>query len=172
VVLLRKIFPQKSYLNSAVYRGVIQKKEVTLASPPLTSREYAYFSVTGEGSSEAVTSILKIEPTNQWSQGELNPRNNQPRKFMRWNLESGLDDTHPISAHIEKLLEILEPYQSELSELSKHYEVYIQCAGYFPCSGHGLNVSRNLIEKLYNLSLSLDYDFYFVEDYGHDLDYH
>jgi hypothetical protein len=143
-----------------------------LASPPLTNREYAYFSVGGNGSSQFVTSILKIEPTNQWSQGELNPRNNLPRKFMSWNLESGLNDTHPIEEHIEKLLEILAPLENELAKLSKDYEVYIQCVGYFPASGHGLNVSRSLIEKLHRLSLSLDYDFYFVEDYGHDLDYH
>ena len=143
-----------------------------MTSPPLTTREYAYFSVKGEGNSQFVTSVLKIEPTNQWSQGEINPRNNRPRKFMGWNLESGLDDTHPIEEHIEKLFEILEPLKNELAELSKSHEVYIQCAGYFPQSGHGLNVSRSLISKLHMLSLSLDYDFYFVEDYGHDLDYH
>lgn len=153
-------------MNAALY-----KKEVTLASPPLTNREYAYFSVKGNGDSQFVTSVLKIEPTNQWSQGEINPRNNRPRKFMGWNLKSGLDDTHPIKEHIEKLLEVLEPFEKELANLSKNYEVYIQCAGYFPSSGHGLNVGRDLIEKLYRLSLSIDYDFYFVEDFGHDLDF-
>jgi len=91
---------------------------------------------------------------------------------MSWNLESGLDDTHPIEKHIERLLEILEPLENELAKLSKNYEVYIQCVGYFPASSYGLSVSKNLIEKLHRLSLSLDYDFYFVEDYGHDLDYH
>jgi hypothetical protein len=45
-----------------------------LTSPPLTTREYAYFSVKGEGNSQFVTSVLKIEPTNHWSQGEINPR--------------------------------------------------------------------------------------------------
>jgi len=151
--------------------AALYKKEVTVASPPLTNREYAYLAVNGKGDSQLVTSILKIDPTNQWSEGEINPRNNKPRKFMCWNLTSGLDDTHAIEEHIGKLLEIIEPLKEELATLNKNYKVFIQCVGYFPPSGHGLHIDHKLIEKLYRLSLALDYDFYFVDDYGHDLDY-
>ena len=142
-----------------------------MASPPLTNREYAYFTVTGKGDSSLISSILKIESTKNWSEGENNPRNNTPRKFMRWNLESGLDDTQSIDLHIEKLLSVLEPLALELAELSTKYEVYIQCVGYFPPPSHGLHLDRKVIERISRLSVSLDYDFYFVSDNGHDLDY-
>ena len=90
---------------------------------------------------------------------------------MRWNLESGLDDTQSIDLHIEKLLSVLEPLALELAELSTKYEVYIQCVGYFPPPSHGLHLDRKVIERISRLSVSLDYDFYFVSDNGHDLDY-
>jgi hypothetical protein len=40
VVLLRKIFPQKNYLNSAVYRNVIQRVIMTYFSPEYKKQEF------------------------------------------------------------------------------------------------------------------------------------
>lgn len=152
--------------------GVIRKRGIELASPPLTNREYAYFRVTGKGSHEKFSKIIGIEPTNQWSEGDINPRNSKPRKFMNWNLESGLDDTHGIEEHIEVLLSVLEPLKDTLSKLAEEYEFCIQCVGYFPASGHGIHLDKSTIKKAANLGLSVDYDFYYIDDNGHDLDYH
>ncbi len=143
-----------------------------MASPPLTNREYAYFRITGKGSHSKITKVLGLEPTNKWSEGDINPRNKFPRKFMNWNLESGLDDTHPIEEHIKKLFSVLEPLETLLLELGKEYELYIQCVGYFPASGHGIHIDREMIKKACMLGLAFDLDFYYVSDYGHDLDYH
>ncbi|MCU7866650.1 MAG: DUF4279 domain-containing protein [Candidatus Thiodiazotropha sp. (ex Lucinoma borealis)] len=152
--------------------GVIRKRGIELASPPLTNREYAYFRVTGKGSHEKFSKIIGIEPTNQWSEGDINPRNNKPRKFMNWNLESGLDDTHGIEDHIEALFSVLEPLRDTLANLSDEYEFCIQCVGYFPASGHGIYLDKSTIKRAANLGIGFDYDFYYIDDYGHDLDYH
>ena len=143
-----------------------------MASPPLTNREYAYFRVTGKGSHEEFSKAIGIESTNEWSEGDINPRTNQPRKFMNWNLESGLDDTHEIEKHIEALFVVLEPLKNILTELHENYDLCIQCVGYFPASGHGIHLDKAIIKKASILGLSFDYDFYYIDDNGHDLDYH
>jgi hypothetical protein len=43
---------------------------------------------------------MEISPTNEWSEGDINPRTGKPYKFMSWQLESGLDDTYPIEEHL------------------------------------------------------------------------
>ncbi len=143
-----------------------------MASPPLTNREYAYFRATGKGSHDKFSKLIGIKPTNHWSEGDLNPRNNQPRKFMNWNLESGFYDTHDIDEHIVSLLSMLEPLRDVLLQLGDEYDLCIQCVGYFPASGHGIHLSKEKIKRISALGLSIDYDFYYIDDYGHDLDYH
>lgn len=91
---------------------------------------------------------------------------------MRWSLESGLDDTHPIDEHIENLFSMLLPLKKQLEKLSEKYELTIQCVGYFHPSSHGIHFSKSTIQQAAEMHLSLDADFYYVDDYGHDLDYH
>ena len=143
-----------------------------MTSPPLTTREYAYFKIVGKGDHSVVTQKLGIEPTNEWSEGDLNPRNNMPRKFMHWQFESGFDDTHPIEEHLNKLFAVLEPLKSSLLELNQNYDLYLQCVGYFPPSGHGIHLDHQMVVKAAELGLAFDLDFYYVSDHGHDLDYH
>ncbi len=83
-----------------------------------------------------------------------------------------MDDTHPIDEHIEKLLSVLTPLKKELASLSKSYELTLQCVGYFHPSGHGIHFPKSTVEQIANLALCIDADFYYVSDYGHDLDYH
>jgi len=143
-----------------------------MASPPITDREYAYFKITGEGDHSLVSKKLDLSPTNEWSEGDINPKNGRPYKFMSWQLESGLDDKHPINEHIEKLLAILQPHKNTLIELSKKYNLCIQCVGYFHPSNHGIHLDNETIQRVSNLGLSFDMDFYYISDNGHDLDYH
>lgn len=92
-----------------------------MASPPLTNREYAYLRIIGKGDHKIITDTLGIEPTNAWNEGDDNPRNNRPRKFTSWQLESGLDDTNPVKDHLEKLFAKLEPIQQKLLSLSQWF---------------------------------------------------
>jgi len=157
--------------NGAPYFNVIRNR-ANMASPPLTDREYAYFKITGKGDSSVVSKALSVSPTNEWSEGDISPRNGSPYKFMSWQLESGLDDTFPLNEHIEKLFSILLPLESELNELSGNYELCIQCVGYYHPSGHGVHLDKSTIQKASKIGASVDMDFYYTSDYGHDLDYH
>ncbi|MCV6637522.1 DUF4279 domain-containing protein [Candidatus Albibeggiatoa sp. nov. NOAA] len=143
-----------------------------MASPPLTNREYAYFRIIGQGDHSIISKKLNISSTNEWSAGDINPRTKRAYKFTSWQLESGLDDTHSIDEHFEKLFSILQPLEAELNELSASYDLYLQCVGYFPPSGHGIHLDKAIIQKAAKLGLSIDMDFYYVDDHGHDLDYH
>ena len=89
---------------------------------------------------------------------------------MFWALESGLDDREPIENHISKLLDVLEAKSNELVKLKDKYEILIQCVGYFPTSEHGFHLPASTLSILANLKLAIDYDFYFVSDYEHELD--
>lgn len=82
---------------------------------------------------------------------------------------SGLDDTAPLQQHIDHLLLILSPKGEELKELWTDYELTIQCVGYFPASGHGTHLSRGTVRTSAGLGLSFDFDYYFVDDYEHDV---
>ena len=142
-----------------------------MASPPLTNREYAYFQVSGHGSHMSFTNEIGIDPTTCWSEGDINPRTQRPYKFMAWHLESGLDDTHSIEEHIARLFEKLIPLETKLNKLSNNYELCIQCVGYFPSVVHGIHIDKQMISVAHKLALTFDYDFYYIDDNGHDLDY-
>jgi hypothetical protein len=66
---------------------------------------------------------------------------------MRWRLDSGLADTEPLERHVESLLLLLPVHALALRELAIDYDLTIQCVGYYPSSGHGAHLSRNLIRS-------------------------
>jgi len=138
-----------------------------MTSPPLTNREYAYFHVTGPGRHEIITEKLGISASESWAEGDPRPRGGT-YQFMRWCLSSGLDDKEPLDQHIEALLAILTTRSQVLRELSADYSLTIQCVGYYPPSGHGAHLSRDVVRTASQLCLAFDFDFYYVDDYGHD----
>jgi len=140
-----------------------------MTAPPLTYREYAYFSVSGPGTHEDVTKALGVKPTECWNVGDICARTGQPRRFMAWRLSSGLDDTSPLASHIEQLLLVLCTRADEIRGLWTDYDLTLQCVGYFPETGHGAHFNREVLRQLANLGLALDLDFYHVSDHGHEL---
>ena len=140
-----------------------------MTSPPLTNREYAYFHVTGPGTHEQITAFLGLEPSEAWNVGDINPRNGKPRKFMSWRLSSGLDDTKSLEQHVQSLFLFLHPKSDALKPLWLDYELTLQCVGYFPPSGHGMHFNREQLRQAAQLGLAFDLDFYYVDDYEHDV---
>lgn len=131
---------------------------------PLTVREYAYLAITGSGTHEAVTETLGLRPSDAWNVGDTHPRNGRPRRHMRWELSSGLDDTHPLTQHIEHLLWHLKAKAEALRQLWLDYDLTLVCVGYFPQTGHGLHFDREQIRQAAMLGLAFDLDFYYVDD--------
>jgi hypothetical protein len=140
-----------------------------MASPPLTTREYAYFHVTGNGRHEDVTALLGLSPSNAWNIGDHSPRTGSTHKFMSWKLKSGHDDTEPLAEHVKSLLLLLSLRPDALDKLSSDFDLTLQCVGYFPPSGHGFSFDREQIRNAARLGLAIDLDFYFTEDFGHEL---
>jgi hypothetical protein len=140
-----------------------------MTSPPLTDRTYAYLAISGPGTHEQITQILGLSPSEAWNVGDINPRNGKPRKFMSWLLNSGLDDKQQLDMHIEQLLLALRPIAEALRQLWVEYDLTLQCVGYFPPSGHGMHFDREQIRHAAQLGLALDLDFYYVDDYEHDV---
>jgi len=138
-----------------------------MSSPPLTNREYAYFAVVGPGTHESITEILRFEPSQAWNPGDCSDTG-RIQKGMRWRLDSGLDDKEPIERHIEYLLLSLEQREEELKKLWLEYDLFIACVGYYPASGHGTHLNREVIRRAARLGLAFDLDFYYVDDCGHD----
>jgi hypothetical protein len=62
--------------------------------------------------------------------------------------------------------------KTKLEKIVQEYELCIQCVGYFPPTGYGIPLNKNTIQRAARLGVSIDMDFYYVSDYGHDLDYH
>jgi hypothetical protein len=118
-----------------------------MTSPPLTAREYAYFHVSGSGTHEQVSTMLGLEPSEAWNIGDINPRNDQPRRFMSWRLSSGLDDTKPLKQHIKNLFLYLASKADAIRALWVDYDLTLVCVGYYPPSGHGMHFDREQIRQ-------------------------
>lgn len=140
-----------------------------MTSPPLTTREYAYFHITGPGKHEDLSALLGVKPSEAWNIGDISPRTGQPRKFMSWRLRSGLDDTQPLQEHIAQILVSLRPKADALRQLWAEHDLTLQCVGYFPPSGHGMHFDREQVRQASMLGLALDLDFYYVDDYEHEI---
>jgi hypothetical protein len=138
-----------------------------MSSPPLTNREYAYFSVAGPGSHTEISRRLGMQPSEAWSEGDPR-RSGGEYPCARWRLDSGLPDTEPLSRHIDALLVRLDCIPGAVRSLAPDYTLTIQCVGYYPASGHGAHIDASSIKMAAHLGLEFDLDFYYVDDHGHD----
>lgn len=138
----------------------------------LTNREFAYFAVRGSGRHELITELVGLEPTEAYSDDDINPKSGKPFGRMLWRLNSGLDDKETFERHIAYLLLWLNRVPGAIKRLSNDYQLILQCVGYFPGSGHGAHLDRETIRILGQLGIAIDLDFYFVDDHGHNAEMH
>lgn len=141
-----------------------------MSQPPMTNREFAYLSISGNGTHQEITEILGVEPSLAWNPGERSEKTGRVQKFMRWRKDSGLEDTEPLEQHIKQILMfVVSRKHKEIQELFfKGYDVGIQCAGWYPPSGHGTHLSREIIREAGKANISIDLDFYYLDAEGHD----
>lgn len=140
-----------------------------MSSPPLTTREYAYLAVLGDGTHQEVTEILKIEPSLAWNAGEPSVLPGRLRKSMHWKRNSGLDDKEALQKHIEEIFLILEHKHQEMKELFfRGFDPYIQCVGYYTESSFGTHLNRDIVRRAGQLNLAIDFSLYQVSAHEHD----
>lgn len=134
----------------------------------LTPREFVYLRITGPGGHAAITERLGFPPSEAWDVGDVHPKSGKPRRFMCWQLRSGLDDTHSVDEHLRSLLAGLRLKAAELRELWVDYDLTLQCVGYYPPSaGSGMHFDREVVRQAAQLGLAIDCDHYFIDDHDH-----
>lgn len=134
----------------------------------LTAREYAYVSIASDGTHDTVTARLGMQPSEAWNAGDLNERSGRPFPCTRWMRESGLDDTHPLEAHIAALLSMFRGKGEAIRALLADHDVTLQCVGYYAIDqGPGVHFERETVRQVAELGMAMDCDFYVLGDQGH-----
>lgn len=110
-----------------------------------------------------ITTILGMEPTRTHEKGEpFSSRNSRSRLRQEslWLLESGLDSSAPLDAHIEKLAASIEEKAVLLKNLIPICYMDIFC-GVFSESGQGGFVFNSVIlKKLTAIPIEIVFDLY------------
>ena len=127
---------------------------------PERSDVYAYFWIEGFDSAAEVTAEMAMAPSRVQSIGDPLPSGRLVQRST-WELSSPIarGDTL-IQDHLAALVEVLEKRPEAVRALVSRYSAGINCVGYYYGSNPGLHLSRELIERLSALELSVDFDLY------------
>ena len=126
------------------------------------NEQYAYFSVTGDFDPSSITSLLSLEPTEQWMKGTRNERTHFERKFSRWSLESRLPRSSSLEDHVRDVLEQTRERAEEIRQVGKEYTAYMQLVGWFHNDYPGFGLDGDIITGLAQLNIGIDCDFYYL----------
>ncbi len=107
-----------------------------------------------------VTDMMGVEPTEAWIKGEPTPK--APRNHSRWVLKIPLDLDRHIEDHLEALLQLLEARHEAVTSVAARYEAGIMCAIYYEDFTPGFHLSEDLVRRIANLGLCMDFDLYFL----------
>ena len=138
------------------------------ANAPEIYRQYAYLSITGYGPSDDITKILKITPSDEWSEGDpwKDKLPNEKRFFTRWRLNSGLKETEGLNAHIRVLLRNFRRKRLELLSLTGKYDVKVVCVSY-NLQSFSFELDFELQRMLTDFGLRLWFDAY-IDHHAHE----
>ena len=123
---------------------------------------YAYFWVEGfECAPEEISKRLGIAPSKVHLKGEPLAGPNRFRIANSWEVLSPLPrGSEVLDSYVEALLNLLEPCAAEIRSLSSECEVGINCVGYFFSANPGFHFSRQVLQRLSTLGVSVDFDLY------------
>lgn len=122
-------------------------------------RNYAYISVNGTGSTLSVTEALRLEPTSEWNVGDK--RNNKScYEFSHWEYKSPEFEQETIDAAILKVVEFIEIKCLDFTKVPDGFQAVISCAGWHEVKSPGFHLSKDLIVRLRNIGLAVDFDLY------------
>lgn len=114
-------------------------------------------------SGDELTTLLELSPGFVGEKGErMSPKN--PDSMIRsttvWVVDSGMPSGSPLSAHIQALVDLLEPMRTKLAEIVKDGSVDL-FLGFTPASGQSSDVlNGELLARLGRLPVDLTFDFY------------
>jgi hypothetical protein len=111
-------------------------------------------------SPEEITRLTGITPTTTWHKGEATQGTILLRKTNGWVLQSALPRESPLADHVNSLLTAVEPFRTQLRELTEKYFSLLACAVYFDQHAPEVHLDARTIAKLGTLNLGLDIDLY------------
>lgn len=79
-----------------------------------------------------------------------------------WKLNSRLSKDMPIEAHLSELLDRLMPYKNNFKKPDK-YTYYLSLGIYYKETNPGFHLDSNLLKKISELGIGLDFDMYFLQ---------
>jgi hypothetical protein len=121
---------------------------------------YAYFAVFGPDAVEAITAHLGLSPSRIWSKDDPRVKGGTPLGTTKWVLDSDVGKDRAWNEHLAALLPILESRQSKIRDLPEGHEATLQCVAYFRSANPGFSLSPDIMSRVANLGLELDFDIY------------
>ncbi len=129
------------------------------------TRAYLWVSGFGEDAS-IVTKMIGLEPTHIKVAGQPNPKH--PKAAYRWHsweLHSSLPSSAHVDEQIEDLLRVLEPHAAAIKTASATFKAGISVAIYYYGDFMpGIHLSEHAINVIARMSLSIDFDLYFLKN--------
>jgi hypothetical protein len=126
------------------------------------NEQYAYLTVVGDFDPETITARVGLQSSEAWAKGERNERTHRERKFSRWSLDSRLDRSASLEAHVKDVLEQALPKAEQFRQVADEYQVGLQLVGYFYNDYPGFGLDQHSISGLARLNVSIDCDFYYL----------
>ena len=112
---------------------------------------------------DEITKRIKIQPTETWNKGDVNPQTRFERKFHRWSLYSRAprSEEDP-EVHIKDVLDQLDEHKAEAAAVCREFEAIMQVVGYFYFDKPRLHMEATTIQRLAEYGLCLDCDYYIL----------
>ena len=110
---------------------------------------------------DAVTRLLRIQPSRVWRRGEPRPgRKGPPVRHELWALDSSLPSSEPFEAHLAELLAVLEQNPNGVREAAARFGAVFQCYSQFETANPGFAIPAELVRRTADLGLGFDFDLY------------
>jgi hypothetical protein len=109
-----------------------------------------------------ISDTLGLTPSDVWVAGGTRLRGGRVASVNSWEIQSQLgDSTAPLDEHIANLLDLVGPRLATLRRTVAPLDTGINCVDYFPeFQGNGFHLSLELLRRLVDLQLSVDFDLY------------
>lgn len=129
------------------------------------ARAHATLRITHDTAPAAdVTARLGLAPTDAHDRGEARPRNLPPWKHKLWSLSSGPTDAQTLAAHLDALLDLVEPAAKAIHGLAADgFRMDWFCCLDVEDGQGGEALDPALLRRLAELPIALSLDIYATE---------
>jgi hypothetical protein len=135
---------------------------------PVETDAHAYLRIIGSGSVDLISKQMRLEPDAGWREGDPRSRGRGNYTFSNWELLSGEKKGLSLDAHLRSLWKRIEPYKEGLIHLGPEFTRRLVCVAWFPNKDTEFKISAGHFGTVGYYRLDLDFDFYFLDDFGHE----